>query len=184
MTVPAGWYINTSEPTEQRYWDGEQWSGHTAPPPLFDSATTPSRRRQNGQLIGVLVGSLLVIIAATIYSTVYLPRHFQTRTVNTVFVVSDMGQLALALDQYHNIHHAYPRSLSELTAAPAVPFSRTQGNELTITTDGTSGYCIYGMSPDSDYWRLAKLYDSSEGIFRPKGTPCSVNYPYRFTLPQ
>jgi hypothetical protein len=41
---PAGWYPNPENPSEQRYWDGTQWTEHTAPaagsaePP---PATTP-----------------------------------------------------------------------------------------------------------------------------------------------
>jgi hypothetical protein len=28
--VPAGWYPNPENPAQQRYWDGQQWSAHTA----------------------------------------------------------------------------------------------------------------------------------------------------------
>lgn len=30
-TTPAGWYPDTQAPGQQRYWDGSQWTGHTAP---------------------------------------------------------------------------------------------------------------------------------------------------------
>lgn len=31
MTAPAGWYQDPSVPWQVRYWDGVQWSTHTAP---------------------------------------------------------------------------------------------------------------------------------------------------------
>ncbi len=31
MTTPAGWYPDPGEPTNQRYWDGQQWTERTAP---------------------------------------------------------------------------------------------------------------------------------------------------------
>ena len=30
-TTPAGWYADTTNPQLQRYWDGSQWTEHTAP---------------------------------------------------------------------------------------------------------------------------------------------------------
>ena len=30
-TTPAGWYPDTQTPGQQRYWDGSQWTEHTAP---------------------------------------------------------------------------------------------------------------------------------------------------------
>jgi hypothetical protein len=29
--VPAGWYPDADNPALQRYWDGTQWTEHTAP---------------------------------------------------------------------------------------------------------------------------------------------------------
>ncbi|WP_290703814.1 MULTISPECIES: DUF2510 domain-containing protein [Gordonia] len=30
-SVPAGWYPDADNPALQRYWDGTQWTEHTAP---------------------------------------------------------------------------------------------------------------------------------------------------------
>src|SRR4051812_22143893 len=30
-SAPAGWYPDTQTPGQQRYWDGSQWTEHTAP---------------------------------------------------------------------------------------------------------------------------------------------------------
>jgi hypothetical protein len=40
--VPAGWYPNPENPAQQRYWDGQQWSAHTADA-TASNPTTPSQ---------------------------------------------------------------------------------------------------------------------------------------------
>jgi hypothetical protein len=41
--VPAGWYPNPENPAQQRYWDGQQWSAHTADA----TASSPTRPSQS-----------------------------------------------------------------------------------------------------------------------------------------
>jgi hypothetical protein len=42
-TVPgAGWYIDPDQPELQRYWDGAQWTNHTAPAPSVAPPAAPS----------------------------------------------------------------------------------------------------------------------------------------------
>jgi len=39
MSTPAGWYADPTDPARTRWWDGAQWTEHTAPLP---SASTPA----------------------------------------------------------------------------------------------------------------------------------------------
>ncbi len=47
--APAGWYQDHTDPTLLRYWDGSQWTEHTAPTVATrgPDAGTPQRRTQN-----------------------------------------------------------------------------------------------------------------------------------------
>jgi hypothetical protein len=39
MTTPAGWYPNPDDASSLRFWDGEQWTNHTARPARTEGAT-------------------------------------------------------------------------------------------------------------------------------------------------
>jgi uncharacterized protein DUF2510 len=39
--VPAGWYPDSAVPGQQRYWDGQQWTGYVAPLAVAPGPTTP-----------------------------------------------------------------------------------------------------------------------------------------------
>jgi hypothetical protein len=41
MSTPAGWYADPTDPTRTRWWDGAQWTEHTAPlPPATEAPAT------------------------------------------------------------------------------------------------------------------------------------------------
>jgi hypothetical protein len=54
---PAGWYPDTQKPGTQRYWDGAQWTEHTAPldtpPPPPVQPVEPAQFPIVGQMPGV-----------------------------------------------------------------------------------------------------------------------------------
>ncbi|RLV48307.1 DUF4041 domain-containing protein [Nocardioides mangrovicus] len=43
MTAPAGWYPDTQQPGQQRYWDGQQWTEHRAPLTPHPTAASTSQ---------------------------------------------------------------------------------------------------------------------------------------------
>ncbi len=47
---PAGWYPDSSQPGTQRYWDGAQWTEHTAP--LADSGQAVAGQAASGPSAG------------------------------------------------------------------------------------------------------------------------------------
>lgn len=72
MTTPAGWYPDASTPGTQRYWDGQQWTDHTAP--LADGAAdapaaapaelataAPGSGSGRGKVAGGIAAGLLVL---------------------------------------------------------------------------------------------------------------------------
>lgn len=60
MDTPAGWYADPWDERQQRYWDGNEWTGHTHVPksavneivPLNDASTRPAVDRFDDLIIG------------------------------------------------------------------------------------------------------------------------------------
>jgi len=63
-TPPAGWYINPDDATQQRYWDGSQWTTHVAPGEPGVAALAP-RRSRRGLVASIIALVALVLVAGT-----------------------------------------------------------------------------------------------------------------------
>ncbi len=57
---PAGWYPDTGQPGQQRYWDGIRWTPHTAPLAVAAPTHAPPLATF-GQRLGALVVDTLVL---------------------------------------------------------------------------------------------------------------------------
>lgn len=61
--TPQGWYTDPNEPAQQRWWDGAQWTHHTAPigqAPAVE-AQTPAAKSSKAK-VALIVGVAIVII--------------------------------------------------------------------------------------------------------------------------
>lgn len=59
---PAGWYPDTTQPGQQRYWDGTAWTAHTAPShPTAASAASGPQLATFGQRLGAMLLDTLVM---------------------------------------------------------------------------------------------------------------------------
>lgn len=59
---PAGWYPDTAQPGQQRYWDGTGWTTHTAPlPPTAPVPGAGPRLATFGQRLGAFLLDALVL---------------------------------------------------------------------------------------------------------------------------
>jgi hypothetical protein len=182
--TPQGWYLDPMNPSTQRYWNGQSWTEHAAPAPGTRAAYEDRRHQNRTALIAFLVVALVVVSIIALFAGLVLPRVETQRKYETVDVVVDMAHVAINVQVYHALYHSYPTSLNALTSARGTPpFFISGGNNIELSTDGVTGFCLVGTSLDSDYNRLAKLYDSRAGGFELKGTPCSAAYPHRYFLP-
>lgn len=65
--TPQGWYADPHQPAQQRWWDGAQWSGHTAPlgqAPAATIAETPtakSSQLRTWLIVGVVVLAITLL---------------------------------------------------------------------------------------------------------------------------
>lgn len=65
-TTPAGWYPDPSGAPGQRYWDGQQWTDHAAPPPggpAGSGQTAGAGIRLGSRILdGIIVGIPLFLV--------------------------------------------------------------------------------------------------------------------------
>ncbi|WP_251053534.1 G5 domain-containing protein [Microbacterium sp. ISL-59] len=65
--TPQGWYPDPHQPAQQRWWDGVQWTTHTAPlgqAPAAAVAATPTEAKSSRMKVIIIVGA--VILAVTL----------------------------------------------------------------------------------------------------------------------
>ena len=118
--APAGWYADPSNPAQQRYWDGSQWTGHIAAaaspapplappaPPLAPVAASappgyypvePAKKKLGGGAIAaivigsvVLLGILVVVLLAAIAVPVFNSQNTQAQDAAAKADVSTLGK--------------------------------------------------------------------------------------------
>jgi prepilin-type N-terminal cleavage/methylation domain-containing protein len=132
-----------------------------------------------------LIELLVVIIIIGILAGIAIPVFFsQRKKAVDKSVVSDVTNASLSLESYYSTNNAYPTTKALATAAAnADRIVTSTGDSLTITTDGTTGYCISGSNTASNYAATGKVYDSNKGGLQTDGAPCSTGYTNTITLP-
>lgn len=63
--TPQGWYTDPHQPTQQRWWDGTQWTSHTAPlghAPATAVAAAPAEAKSSRLKIILIVGAAVLVI--------------------------------------------------------------------------------------------------------------------------
>jgi hypothetical protein len=203
MDAPAGWYVDPDRVETQRYWDGHAWTddrGPLYPGAALTSATegrpseagrtsaTSATRHQSWLVIGLViavavlavgVGVLIALLAVTGRST----HSDVTRKAVDTLVTSDVVNASLSMESYYVANNRYPTSAA-LAISTAAKIITSPGNTVTITTDGTTGYCIAGWGTDSSYSASSpKVYDSRAGGIQPAGKGCTQQYDNSFKIP-
>jgi type IV pilus assembly protein PilA len=132
-----------------------------------------------------LIELLVVIIIIGILAGIAIPVFFsQRKKAVDKSVVSDVTNASLSLESYYSTNNAYPTTKALATASTnADKIVTSSGNTLTITTDGSTGYCISGTNAASNYSTTGKVYDSNKGGLQTDGAACSASYTNTITLP-
>ncbi len=62
--VPAAWYPDPTHTLQQRYWDGQKWTEHTAPraPDFYPSPYHQQRSKNFALGFGIVVSIIVVVI--------------------------------------------------------------------------------------------------------------------------
>jgi type II secretion system protein G len=131
-----------------------------------------------------LIELLVVIIIIGILAGIAIPVFFsQRKKAVDKSVVSDVTNASLSLESYYSTNNAYPTSQTQALNSNPDKIVVSSGNTLVITTDGTTGYCVAGTNPASNYSTTSKIYDSNKGGLQTDGANCSTNYSNTVTLP-
>ena len=107
--TPAGWYADPSNPSQQRYWDGAQWTEHVAvpsaplvapaapPAPLYYPAEPVKKKLSGGAIAAIVVGSVVLVlfvggILAAIAIPVFLDQSAQATDAAAKADVATLGK--------------------------------------------------------------------------------------------
>jgi type IV pilus assembly protein PilA len=131
-----------------------------------------------------LIELLVVIIIIGILAGIAIPVFFsQRKKAVDKSVVSDVTNASLSLESFYSTNNAYPTTQAQALNSNPDKIVVSTGNTLVITTDGTTGYCVSGTNPASNYSTTGKVYDSNKGGLQTDGANCSTNYANTVTLP-
>lgn len=65
-TTPQGWYPDPHQPEQQRWWNGTEWTTHTAPlnlAPAAASPTAPGETKSSGLKIVIITAAVVLAVA-------------------------------------------------------------------------------------------------------------------------
>ena len=183
--TPPGWYLDPLVPNTQRHWDGGEWTGHCAPllaPPAQAVYREPERKSATKVIVIAVVATVVVVaLLAGLAVPVFFSQRKKAADKDLTYDITDAS---LSLESYYSANDTYPTTKAAATA----PSNQDQifvstDNTLTISTDGTTGYCIAGTNPSSKYASVPRVYDSNKGGLQPDGASCSTVYRNTYTLP-
>ena len=156
MTAP-GWYPDPSGAPHQRYWDGTQWTEHTAPSAGPAVAPPTQRSRGVGCLIAAVVG-IVVLFVGAILAAIAIPTFLGARErAHDRAAQSDLLDALSAAKTIFINEGGFPETsqrLAELeqdlsftdapdpTEAGIIAYHR-EGNEIFLATESEGGDCFY-----------------------------------------
>ena len=102
--MPADWYIDPSDPSQERYWDGATWTEQVrlVAAPATAAASAPARPTTTSNrfsIAGIFFGVLAFLIFPIIFGPIgfFLGAVGKSRgesNAKTAIVVSDIGMVA------------------------------------------------------------------------------------------
>lgn len=100
--TPEGWYTDPNQPAQQRWWNGVQWTEHTAPLGQAPSATAePSAPAQSSKLkIALIVGAVILAIALV------------TRSLGVILMLAGFALFFIAIYAIVRGSEVLPRALA------------------------------------------------------------------------
>jgi hypothetical protein len=159
---PAGWYADPQDATQQRYWDGTAWTGHTAPAGGAQATPTGDAVNAGGALptaapawqvpMGAGVGAptgkkpffkrtwvivtAVVVIALIVVGVVFAKGGNHSNALEQAILKDGQQQLQASVSQ------AYPGATAKITSVQCVETGNTQQYDchvhFTLTSpDGT-----------------------------------------------
>ncbi len=158
-SAKADWYPDPSNPGLLRYWDGTQWTSHTAPAQgHVGGPTAPKKKLSGGWIAAIVVGAVLVvgIPVILILTAVAVPVYeSQQAKASDTAARADVATLGIEVNVWYVDHTGAPPTIEEsgghyfMDGVDVGPVS--EGVSLGgISGTSEADWCVWVENPDGD----------------------------------
>lgn len=167
--MPAGWYPDPDNGSQQRYWDGRQWTDNYAPyataqpdmrPAWEKQQVTPEARR--GNLVALVIFAVIVIVGVVVAVRVNNDRQTSEPQVTRPSVTQ-----VVPYDPADYCDPAQPKALKQLERG-ATPYNQAQGVRL------TNGWSTKSLDYRQVYFVAAVLPSGKVAVFKVNSDPSNL----------
>ncbi len=158
-SAAPNWYPDPSDPRLLRYWDGVQWTAHTAPaggPPPSPTGTPSGGSNKAVWATAIIGGGLALLVVIGLLAAIAIPVFLnQRQKAADASAKADVATLGKEVATWYVDHEGGPPAVTvsggEYSVDHVVVGEVSANVELRgITATGATDWCVWVTNPQGD----------------------------------